>query len=128
MGGQRHRTGCFYRIRRGDTAAHVPLAIHAAKDSISITFSEPLDPASVKPESFALKIWSLNRSANYGSKHVNEHPLTITAASLDKDARTVKLTIPDLAPTQCYELLVKLLAPGGAAVVRSIHGTIHATE
>ena len=120
--------GGFYRIRRGDTPAHVPLAIHAAKGSISITFSEPLEPASVKPESFALKIWSLNRSSNYGSKHANEHPLSISTASLDKDARTVKLTIPDLAPTQCYELLVKLLAPGGAAVVRSIHGTIHATK
>jgi hypothetical protein len=120
--------GGFYRIRRGDAPAHVPLAIHPSKDSLSITFSEALDPASVKPESFALKIWSLKRSANYGSKHVDEHSLTITAASIDNDARTVKLTIPGLAPTQCYELLVKLLAPGGAAVDRSIHGTIHAVQ
>ena len=120
--------GGFYRIRRGEAPAHVPLVVHPGNDLLSVRFSEPLDPASVKPDSFTLKVWSLNRSANYGSKHVDEHPVSITAASLDKDGCTVKLTIPGLAPTQCYELLVKLQAPGGVAVDRSIHGTIHAIE
>ena len=35
------------------------------------------------------------------------------------------LTIPALAPTQCYELTTKLRAPGGTPVERSLHGTIH---
>jgi hypothetical protein len=117
--------GGFHRIRRSETPAHVPLAIHAAKGSLSVTFSEPLDPASVKPESFTLKVWSLKRSSNYGSGHVDEHPLAIASAAIDKDARTVKLDIPQLSPTQCYELIVKVRAPGGASIERSIHGTIH---
>ena len=117
--------GGFYRIRHSDQPAYLPLAIHPAKGVLRVTFSDPLDPAGVKPDAFAFKVWQLKRSANYGSPHVDEHPLPITAASLDKDARTVTLAIPALAPTQCYELMVKLRAPGGAAIERSIHGTIH---
>lgn len=117
--------GGFYRIRRSEAPAHVPLEIHAAKGSLSVTFSEPLDPESVKPESFALKAWSLNRTAGYGSKHVDERPLAIDSATISKDARTITLAVPELSPTHCYELAVKLRAPGGAEVDRSIHGTIH---
>jgi hypothetical protein len=80
----------------------------------------------VKPDAFVLKVWALKRSAGYGSGHVGERPLPITAAQLATDGRTVTLTIPDLAPTQCYELAVKLRAPDGTAIDRSIHGTIHA--
>ena len=93
---------------------------------LSVTFSDPLDPNSVKPDAFALKVWSLKRTKNYGSNHYDEHPLAIAAAKLSADARTVTLAIPTLAPTHCYELTTKLNAPGGAAIERSIHGTIHA--
>ena len=116
--------GGFHRIRRGEKAAHVPLALHAAKGSFSVTFSEAFDPASVKPDVFAFKVWSLKRSANYGSKHYDEHPLDITAARLSPDARTVTLEIPTLAPTQCYELRVNLLGSDGTTIERSLHGTI----
>ena len=117
--------GGFHRIRRNEKPANVPLAIHAAKGALTVTFSDAIDPGSVKPDGFALKVWSLKRSANYGSKHFEEHPLDITAARLSADARTVTLGIPALAPTQCYELKVSLQAPDGATFARSLHGTIH---
>ena len=117
--------GGFHRIRRNEKPANVPLAIHAARGALSVTFSDPLDPASVKPDAFALKVWSLKRSASYGSNHYDEHPLEITGARLSADARTVTLGIPTLAPTQCYELKVNLQAPDGAIIARSLHGTIH---
>jgi len=117
--------GGFHRIRRNEKPAHVPLSIHAAKRVLSVTFSEPLDPASVNADAFALKVWSLKRSANYGSKHYNEHPIQIQTARLSADGRTVTLDIPTLAPTQCYELKASLQSPDGATIVRSLHGTIH---
>ena len=91
---------------------------------MSVTFSDPLDAGSVKPDAFTMKIWSLKRSANYGSKHYDEHALDITAARLSEDKQTITLTIPALAPTMSYELTTKLRAPDGAPVVRSLHGTI----
>ena len=49
----------------------------AAKGALSETFSDPLDPASAKPDAFAFKVSFLKRSASYGSKHSDEHPLEI---------------------------------------------------
>ena len=117
--------GGFHRIRRNEKPANVPLGIHAAKGALSVIFSDAIDPASVKPDAFALKVWSLQRNANYGSKHYDEHPLEISGARLSADARTVTLDIPALAPTQCYELKVSLQAPDGSTFARSLHGTIH---
>ena len=117
--------GGFHRIRRNEKAAHVPLDIHAAKGSLSVTFSETLNPASVNADAFAFKVWSLQRTASYGSKHYDEHPLEVTAAHLSADARTVTLDIAALAPTWCYELKVRLTGADGAAIERSLHGTIH---
>ncbi len=117
--------GGFHRIRRNEKPAHVPIGIHAAKGSLSVTFSEALAADSVKADAFAIKVWSLKRSANYGSKHYDEHPLEITGASLSADGRTVTLAIPALAPTQCYELKVNLAASDGSKIERSLHGTIH---
>jgi glucose/arabinose dehydrogenase len=117
--------GGFHRIRRNQKPAHVPLALHAAKGSLSVTFSEALERASVRADAFAFKVWSLKRSASYGSKHYEEHPLEIKAARLSADARTVALDIPKLAPTQCYELKVRLLGTDGTTIERSLHGTIH---
>jgi hypothetical protein len=117
--------GGFYRIRRSEKAAHLPVAVHAAAGTLSVTFSDPLDSGSVKPENFALKTWSLKRSADYGSKHYDEHPLEITGARLSADARTVTLGVPVLAPTQCYELKSRLVGADSETFERSLHGTIH---
>jgi len=93
--------------------------------AMRVTFSDALDPASVTPAACAFRIWSLKRTADYGSPHVGEHPLEITGASLSQDGRTLTVNIPALVTTQCYELNVKFKAPDGSPVERSIHGTIH---
>ena len=112
-------------MRATGRAAHLPLRVHARRDELELTFSDPLEAASVEADGFALKVWSLQRSADYGSKHINEHPLDITAARLSADGRTVSLTVPGLAPTQCYELRARLRGADGTRVTRSLHGTIH---
>jgi mono/diheme cytochrome c family protein len=117
--------GGFHRIRRTEKPAHVPLEIHAAKGTLRVTFSEALAPKSIAPDTFALKVWSLKRTKNYGSQHYDEHPLAIESAKLSGDGRTVTLGISALAPTHCYELTTKLRSTDGTAVERSIHGTIH---
>ena len=117
--------GGFHRIRRSEKPAHVPIAIHAAKGALVVTFSEPLDANSVRPDAFTMKAWSLKRTKSYGSKHYDEHALPITSAKLSEDKRSVTLGISTLAPTHCYELVVKLRAPDGSPIERSLHGTIH---
>ena len=117
--------GGFHRIRRSEKPAYMPLGVHAAKGTLTVTFSEPLNANGVKPSAFTMKSWSLKRTKSYGSKHHDERELPITAARLSDDKRSITLTIPTLAPTHCYELLVKLPSPDGAPIERSLHGTIH---
>jgi hypothetical protein len=117
--------GGFYRIRRTEKSAYVPIAVEARKGTLRLTFSDRLDPASVKPDAFAFKTWSLKRTANYGSKHHDERPIEITAARIARDFRTIALDIPELVPTHCYELKARLRGREGEKFERSMHGTIH---
>jgi hypothetical protein len=118
--------GGFHRVRRAAQPAHLPVAVHAARGRLSVTFSDPLDRMAVKAEAFAFRVWHLKRSADYGSKHYDEHPVEVTGALLDADGRTVILDIPSIAPTQCYELRARLAGADGAPFDRSLHGTVHA--
>lgn len=105
--------GGFHRIRRGAGPATVPLAVEALEGAMRVTFSDPVEPGDC-----AMKVWSIKRTKNYGSKHYDEHPLSISGVKRSPDGRTLTLDIPDLAPTQCYELKV-------AGCV--LHGTIYQT-
>jgi mono/diheme cytochrome c family protein len=120
--------GGFHRIRRSADPTCLPLAIHAAKDKLTITFSQALEPTSVRPAAFTIKTWNLKRSANYGSKHYNEKALTIQSTEHSADQTTITLGIPELANTQCYELTCKLRTATGQEIERNLHGTIHARQ
>jgi hypothetical protein len=106
--------GGFHRIRRTEKPAQLPIAIHAAKGELRVTFS---DPITATAKDCALKVWSLKRTRNYGSKHHDEHSLEIRAIHLSEDHRAVTLEIPALTPTHCYELRIG---------ERILHGTINA--
>jgi hypothetical protein len=103
--------GGFHRIRHVPQPAQVPLAVHATKGAMTVTFSDPI----IDTKS-AIKVWSLKRTKNYGSKHHDEHELMIRGVKLSGDKKTITLDIPDLAPTWCYELKIG---------DRVLHGTIH---
>jgi len=110
-------SGGFHRIRRSDKPAHVPLAVHAAKGKLSVTFSDPME--SVKVADLSFKTWSLKRTSGYGSKHFEDRPVEVRTARLSSDGRTLTLDIPELAPTDCYELAIK-----NDGIERILHGTI----
>jgi hypothetical protein len=104
--------GGFHRIRRTEKPAALPVAIHAVKGELRVTFSAPITATT---KDCALKVWSLQRTKNYGSKHHDERDLPIRAVRLSEDKRTITLEVPDLAPTHCYELKIG---------DRILHGTI----
>jgi glucose/arabinose dehydrogenase len=105
--------GGFHRIRRTEKPAQVPLTVRASKGALTVRFSERIV---VEARDCAMKVWTLKRTKNYGSKHHDERDLSIRAVKLSSDQRTLTLEIPDLAPTQCYELKVG---------ERVLHGTLH---
>jgi putative heme-binding domain-containing protein len=117
--------GGLYRIRPTGKPVFAPLEVHARKPGLSITFSDPIDPDSVRADHFEVRVWSLRRTENYGSPHVNEHALEIRSARLEGDGRTVVLDIPELKPTWCYSVVASLGGARGEPVERTLHGTIH---
>ncbi len=84
-----------------------------------LTFSGALDPKSAgDPKNYAVQTWSLQRSAQYGSKHYDEKPAKVTAAQ-------VTLQIADLKPTWGMKIKYNLKAADSTMVQGLLHNTIH---
>ncbi len=117
--------GGLYRLRATGQPMHLPVGLHATKSGLRLTFTEPLDPASLDIKNLHIKTWSLKRTADYGSKHYDEQPLTVRAATLSADTKTLTLDIADLRPTWCMEIKFALRAATGTPIQGTIHNTIH---
>jgi hypothetical protein len=123
--GNQQVPGGLYRIRATGRPAHLPVGYHVTRDGLTLTFSDPLHPESVADlHNFGLKVWDLVRSEKYGSPHVNERPLRVTAARLSDDRRAITLTIPDLRPTRGMELWYTVRGADGREVDGSLHGSV----
>ncbi|MDA1049763.1 MAG: c-type cytochrome [Planctomycetota bacterium] len=123
---QQQQEGGFYRIRCTGQPVHLPIGLHARRGGVELTFSDRLDPAiAADTSNYAVKVWSLKRSADYGSKHFNEHEVSVSEATPSADGKGVFLSIPDLAPTWCMEIKYSLKGQQGQPIEGSIHNTIH---
>jgi putative heme-binding domain-containing protein len=123
---QQAQEGGFYRLRYTGKASNMPVSLKARKGRLEIGFTDALDAAAVMtPANYSVKVWSLKRTANYGSKHYDEHKLPVTAAQLGGDGHTVTLEIPKLGPTWCMEIKCRLKSADGEQFERTIHNTIH---
>ena len=118
--------GGFYRIRATGKPAHAPVGLKATKGGLSITFTEPLDPATaIDATKYVVQTWSLKRTANYGSKHFDEQTLKVASITLSPDRKTVQLELPDIRPTWGMSIEYTLTGSTGEPVNGLIHNTIH---
>jgi len=125
-GSNQQEQGGLYRIRYTGQPANLPVGLSATKRGMTLTFSDPLQTAAASnAKNFRVKVWSLKRSANYGSKHYDEHEIDVTAARLLDDGQTVKLTIPNIAPTWSMEIRYSLRGADGRPFDGVVHNTIH---
>ena len=123
--GNQPQPGGFYRVRYTGKPALQPLGLHFEKGMIRIDFSDALDAGSVGDASrYAVKVWNLRRSKDYGSAHVDERALTVEQAEV-LDGTSLRLHIPELEPTMGIEILCRLKQADGSEAERMIHGTIH---
>ena len=124
--GARTRPGGFYRVRYRGGPVDMPVAMRTQPDGLELTFGAPLDPETANdPESYGVETWSLRRSKNYGSRHLDEQALNVTSATLQPDGRTVRLVVEGLQPTMGMEVNVDVDTQAGAPLRAVIHGTIH---
>jgi putative heme-binding domain-containing protein len=124
--GDRTQPGGFYRVRYTGKPIYLPIGLNAKKTGMVIHFSGALDPGTAAdPKNYAVQTWSLKRSEQYGSKHYDEKPARVKAATLSADGQTVTLEIEDMKPTWCMEIKYNLKASDGTAVQGFLHNTIH---
>ena len=123
--GNQLQPGGFYRVRWTGKPADLPVGLAAKAGALELTFTDALDPKAVDARSFDVKVWGLTRGKNYGSKHTDERPLAVATATVLADGKTVRLDLPDLAPTWCMEIKYRLRGADGRAVTGTVHNTIH---
>ena len=124
--GNQTEPGGFYRIRATGKPAYLPVGLQARRDGISLTITDALDrKAAEDPDRWAVRVWSLKRTENYGSKHHDEKPLRVTSARLSDDGKTVSLAIPAIGPTMSMQIAYEVRSAGGTVVEGKIHNTIH---
>jgi putative heme-binding domain-containing protein len=124
--GDRTQPGGFYRVRYTGKPVYLPVELHARKGGMTLAFTGTLDAATVTdPKNYAVKTWSLKRSAKYGSDHIDEKPAAVMGAKLSPDGKAVTLEIADLKPTWCMEIKYAIQAADGETVRGAIHNTIH---
>ncbi len=124
-GGNATQPGGLYRLRATGKPMHLPLELHARKARLELTFTEPLDAASLDPRNVQITTWSLKRTANYGSQHFDEQPLAVKGLTLSRDGRTLEIDVPDVSPTWCMEIKFALRSRTGQPFQGTIHNTIH---
>ena len=124
--GDRTQPGGFYRVRASGKPLFVPIGLSARHKSLAITFTGSLNKQNACELShYSAKTWSLTRTSNYGSNHLDERPARIVGAQLSNDGRTVTLEIPELHPTWCMEVAYTVKGESGEPVEGIIHNTIH---
>ncbi|MCE9561394.1 MAG: c-type cytochrome [Planctomycetes bacterium] len=121
--------GGFYRVRYTGKPADLPIGLKAKSGGVEVTFSDALDAVNAADvKNYEVKVWSLKRSQNYGSKHQDEKSLTVSKATVSSDGKTVRLDLPNLAPTWGMEIKYRVKGADGRAISGVIHNTIHTME
>jgi putative heme-binding domain-containing protein len=124
--GSQNQPGGFYRIRYTGKPVHLPVGLEAKKDGMKVRFSGPLDEASAADvKNWRVKVWSLKRTRNYGSKHYDEKPLEVSSVEVDSDGQTVFLNIPKISPTWCMEIRYSIRSKDGKTIDGVVHNTVH---
>ena len=124
----------FDRVRYTGKTVYTVRDVKAVPGGVTLTFSEPLDPASVGDlQNWSGKRWNYERAEHYGSPEFQvknpqkqgREPLDITSAKLSVDGRSVTLGITDFKPVMQQAIKWDLKAKDGTPIAQEIQHTVH---
>jgi mono/diheme cytochrome c family protein len=124
-------TWALGRLRRGDTPIVTALAARSTADGVIVDFGEPLDPASVKPETLAVRGWNYKRASTYGSARYaldgspGMTPLGVAQTVLSPDKKSVFIHLPNLPAMHQLEVRHDFKLAGGTPARGVVYFTIH---
>jgi hypothetical protein len=129
----------FDRVRYTGKKVYSVRGLKVLKNGVELTFTEPLDPASVSDaQNWSGKRWNYARTSGYGSPEFSlvngadgkpkkgRDVINITGAKLSADGRSVTVEIADLQPVMQQTIRWNLKAADGTPVAQEVMHTIHA--
>ncbi len=124
----------FDRVRYTGRKVYSVRGVKAVSGGVELSFSEPLDSASVADlQNWSGKRWNYERAEHYGSpefqiansKKQGREAIDITAAKLSADGRSVTLAISDFKPVMQESIKWDLKAKDGTPIAQEIQHTVH---
>ena len=112
----------------------MPKTIRAHRNGIRIGFTQPLDrTTATRPTSYEVRQWQYRWTKEYGSpefsitdpNRIGYDRVTVAAATLSPDGRSVFLHIPTIRPVMQMEINCNAKSADGQQRSIVIHNTIH---
>ena len=123
---QNMRAGDLYRIRYTGNSVTLPLDLEVWEDGLVLTFDTPLKPSlATNPDNYQIRTWDLIRSSKYGSDRHNPKTLDISSIELQRQNKSVKLTIPQIEPVDIMTINYNIENSRGEQVEGTLQNTIH---
>ena len=119
------RPGGVWRIRYTGAEVMQPVGLEATGKGVKVTFCSRMAPDGVDAGDFEVKSWDLLRSAEYGSKHLNERPLTVSDVTVSEDGQSIFVAIEGMHATRGMSIKGKVTSVTGVDHPLLIHNTIH---
>ncbi|MBW3628026.1 MAG: cytochrome c [Gemmatimonadetes bacterium] len=119
------------RLRYTGRPSTIPLAVQGGAQGILLRFATALDPVASDPARFQLQRWNYRRSSAYGSGNfrVDGSPgrdtLTIAAAHLSPDRRSLLLLVPDVREVMQMQLSYDVRLADQRPVTDTLYMTLH---
>jgi len=136
------REGGLDRVRYTGAPVCMPTGLNATTKEMKITFTGPVDrEAATNVENYVVEVWNYKWTGGYGSveystlpespdqekgkKKKAHDPLTVKAARLSEDGRTVHLEIEGLKPVMQMHIGLRIAAADKAPSAFDIYNTVH---
>lgn len=116
------KDGALQRVRFTGKPVYLPMAWHAHRNGLTLTFAQPLERSAAEdPGSYALHQWNYRYAAQYGSKDWSvadptkegRDEVEVKSARLLADGKTIFLEVPGLRPVMQMEIKYSLNALEG---------------
>ena len=139
--------GGLSRVRYTGKPLYLPMELRSTPTGVAITFSVPVDKEVAEdPQSYDVQVWNYIWGEQYGSPHIsvadpeadmkkmggkidigyrNSDKLSVTAAKLSADGKTVNLTIAGIQPVMQMQIKLNVDAADGESIKQTIWNTLH---
>lgn len=128
------RDGTLVRVRHTGKPLYMPTDARVVPGGIELSFSQPLDPATAEDTgSYGVEQWNYLWSEQYGSPEFSvkapnrqgRDEVNIASAELLPDQKTVRLSIPEIAPVMQMQIRIDVDAADGTNINDTMWLTIN---